>query len=162
METMENSKPQNSQSNLKSKMKILQIVQKNFETVGVHPNLKSHPYPLNGKILMGIFILGMGVVCNFQYTFHEAKTFSESVQSMYIGSMVFLILFILMRFILNVNDLFEFIDDCESMANTGEAKTVLIKYFANIHDVENEKNSSLEIFIIGNHLWGSYSIRAEI
>lgn len=117
---MENSTPENSQSTLKQEKRVFQMAQKNFAILGIHPNLRAQPYHLNGRIRLGIFILGANIVCNLKYTFYEAKTVKELMQSVYFGSVVGLIAFILLIILVNVKKLFEHIEDCEDVANTSK------------------------------------------
>lgn len=105
-------------SELPQKIKVFQLTQKNFSTAGITANLVTNSYPLNAKILLGFLILGSAIVCNFKYTFYEAKTFIEYTQSVYMGSMATIIILVLLILINHVKKLFEFINGIESVANT--------------------------------------------
>lgn len=114
---MENSKQKHLQ--VKSpNHKVFQLTQKYFATAGIVPNLAIQPYPLNGKISIGFLLLGSSLICNFKYTFYEARTFVEYTQSIYMCSIAALIIFALVIIILKVEKLFEFINGCEKLINT--------------------------------------------
>lgn len=114
---MENS---NKESRTTTNMKILQLVQKNFATLGVSPNLSLQPYPFNTKIIIGFVTLSLSLSCNLVFAISEAKTFTEQTQSIYMVSLTVLIMFALTIIILKVNKLFCLIDDCENLVNTSE------------------------------------------
>lgn len=117
------------------KLKIFQLTLKNLATVGISPNLATQPYPLNGKIYLGILILGSGAICNVIYIFQEAKTFSEYSISIYMCSFTILIIFILTILILNVEKLCNlFDDDFENIVNTSEQMSKIF--------ILNPKNNS--------------------
>lgn len=106
------------------KMKIFQLTQKNFATVGVNPHLSLQSYPFNAKILTGFLITSLCLICNFMFAFFEAKTFIEYTQSVYIGSCAAIVIFALVVIVLNVKKLFQLISDCENISNTGQYKII--------------------------------------
>lgn len=101
-------------------MKILELTQKNFATVGVTAHLAHQPYPINAKISIGFLILSSYFICNFVFAFCDAKTFTEYTQSIYVTSAVALIIFCAVVLVLNVKKLFKLIKDCEIIVNTSE------------------------------------------
>lgn len=104
------------------RMKILQVTQKNFATVGISATLSTRTYPLNGQILLDFALLGLYFICYLMYTFFEAKTFAEYTQSIYLSSMIALIIFVLLIIISNVKRLFDVIIDAENLVNSSESK----------------------------------------
>lgn len=106
--------------NLHSKKRIFQIILKNFATVGIEPKLKTQAYPLNGRILIGFCLLTLSMICSFEYTFFEAKTFIGYTQTAFMGSAVVVLILVLLILILNVEELFKFINDCENLVNLSE------------------------------------------
>lgn len=104
------------------KMKIFQLTQKNFFSVGVHPSLSHQPHPFTGKIVIGFLITSSNVVCNLVFAIFKAETLVECTQSIYMGSLAILIIFILLIIIFNVEKLFQIINDCENLVNKREFK----------------------------------------
>lgn len=118
---MENSNPNQSQARKpkpQGKLKVFQVTLQNFAIAGITPNLLHQSYPLNGKISTGFLILGLSMICYFEYTFYEAKTFIEYTQTIYLGSLAALIIFALVIIVGKVKKLFEFMDECEHLVNS--------------------------------------------
>lgn len=97
-------------------MKILQSTQMNLATVGVNPNLQ----PLNLKITIGFLILNLYFICDLVFAIFEAKTFTEYIQSIYMGSCAVLITLALIIIVINMKKLIQAIDDHEILVNTRE------------------------------------------
>lgn len=104
------------------KPKVFQMVQQKFAIAGITPSLSNQPYRFDGSISMGFLIVGLFMVCNFKYTFYEAKTFIEYTQTIYMGSLAALIIFALAIIILNVDKLFQFINDCGNLVRKTNAR----------------------------------------
>lgn len=125
-----------------NKMKILQITQGSFTSLGIGPHLLTREYPLNGNILIGFLLLISAMVCCFSFTFFEAKTFDEYTQSVYMGAATILYVFILAINIFNVENYCTIIDGLENIINTSECHsyfTILltITLFDKCHENEN-------------------------
>lgn len=105
---------------ISSKMKILQLTLKNIATIGVNPNLSLQPFPFNAKIFFAFLILSSYLICNLVFLFYESKTFTERIQSIYMSSGIASAIFCWVILIFNVNKLFETINACENLINTGE------------------------------------------
>lgn len=105
---------------LPQRIKIFQTVQKNFDNLGICVELVSQPYLCNGRVLMGIPIIGSATISNFVYIFYEAKSFSEYTQSSYMCSACILVFIGFAIQILNAKKLFEFINTYENLINTSE------------------------------------------
>lgn len=103
-----------------SKLKIFQLVHKNFANIGISPDLAEQPYPFNGKIIMGSATLLLYVICSLMYLFDEAKTFTENTRTIYMCSLAAVIFFDLMILILNAKELFQLMNECVSIVNTRE------------------------------------------
>lgn len=103
------------------KLRIFQLTQKNLNTVGISPNLLLQPCPLNTKIAIGFLIATSHAICNLVFIFFEAETFSEFTQTIYMGSFAILVIFNLVIFISNVENLFRIIDNCENLVNASES-----------------------------------------
>lgn len=120
IEIMENCEKENPPTKQPSKMKILQLMQKNLASVGVNPNL-SLPYSVNSNILTVFSILTLFLVCNLMYALFEAQTFTEYIQSIYMCSVVIVIIFGFAIIIFNAKKLFQAIDVCENLVNASES-----------------------------------------
>lgn len=104
------------------KMKIFQVIQKNFAMAGFQRKLATQSYPLNGEIFMGFLILGSGLTSILMYIFTEAQTLPEYTQSIYICSIATLLFIDLFIILLNVGKTFNLIDCCEDLANTSKCE----------------------------------------
>lgn len=102
------------------KIMVFQTIQKNFAVAGITPDLVNQAYPLNVKILMGFLLLNAGACFNLIFTLHYAVTFAEYTQSIYVFSLVDLIIFALLIVIMKVDELFKFVDTCYNIVNTSE------------------------------------------
>lgn len=116
---MENSMPENSHKKL-PKIEAFKAIQKSFAMVGITPKLATEMIPLNGRISMGFLILGTGTYFLSVYIFNYAETFSEFMQSIYIASAGLLVAVELVILILQMNEMFEYINYCNRMLNTGK------------------------------------------
>lgn len=127
---MKNSKQKNQTTKSPSKIKIFQCVQKNFATAGVGPVLSLQPYPLNLKIKFG-FLLGIFyIICDLVFLFVEAKTFTEYMQSIYMGFCPTLSIFGLVVIISKAKKLFQVINDCENLVNASKYENRLRVYLS--------------------------------
>lgn len=104
----------------KQKIKILELTQKNFATIGIHPNLVDQSYPFNGKNLLLFLLLTSSVICNLMYVIREAKTFDEYTQSVYMLSFAILTAIGSVSLLWNVTELFNLINGFENLANTSK------------------------------------------
>lgn len=112
-----------------SKLKILQLTQMHFATAGICPKLVEQPYPINGKIFMGFFILTFDIICGMIFLFYEAKTFTENTRTTFMCSLAVLIFLSLLILMFNAKELFQAINDCEKIVNTGECGNLNIYLF---------------------------------
>lgn len=104
------------QSNL-SKLKAFKTIQKHFAVVGISPKLATQSYPLNWKIIMGFLSLGLFTAFICIYTVGYAETFIEYTEAAYVTSLDVLIIFALAILILQVGQLFKFINLIDSALN---------------------------------------------
>lgn len=102
------------------KIKVFQLVQKHFATIGICSNLAEQPYPINTKIIKGSATLILFIICSLIYLSYEAKTISENMRIIYMCSSATLIFLALMILTLNVKELFQVVNDFDSIANTSE------------------------------------------
>lgn len=112
---MENSDPS-------PRITVFQLLQKNLAVAGIIRKLSLQQYPFNRRVLIGFSTLFIETICIFKFTFFEAKTFSESTQSIYMGTVTVVIIVVLFIFVIKAKKLFEFIDDCENVVNTSESQ----------------------------------------
>lgn len=122
MENFQHSQPNKLPNSQLSKMEIFQLAQQKFATIGINRELALQPYRLNDTLLMGFSMLGLSTVCIFEFTFLEAKTFSQYTQSSYMGSYMVTIILALLIIIFKVAKLFELINECEDLVNTSEGR----------------------------------------
>lgn len=112
--TQEKSKPK------PPKLKVFELIQKNFATAGITPSLADQSYPFNMIILSGFLALSSGIYCTFIFILYGAQTSVEYTQSVYTCSMVILFILVLLILILKVDNLFELINGCAELVNTSE------------------------------------------
>lgn len=102
------------------KILVYRTIQKTFAVAGVTPKLVTQAYPLNVKVVMGFILLNLMAIFNLIFTLCYAKTFAEYTQSIYVFSLVDLIIFALLIVIFKVEDLFKYVDTCCDIVNTSE------------------------------------------
>lgn len=117
---MENFKQEKSKPKSLPKLKVFELIQRSFATVGIAPILVDQSYPLNGRILFGFLLLDSGICITVKFIIYEAKTFAEYTQCIYGCSMGAIIIISLLILILKVKKLFEFVSDCDGLVNTSE------------------------------------------
>lgn len=103
---------ENSQSS-SPKLKLFQTLQKNLSSIGI---VRRHPF--NARIALILLILGVGIIFESVYIFHEAQTYLDYTQSICMFSGVILVTFNLLIMALYLTELFEIIDHCECISNT--------------------------------------------
>lgn len=124
--TNENSRRKNPKPK-QPKMLVFQAIQKTFAVAGITRKLVTQAYPLNVKIVMGFLLLNTGATINLIYTVWYADTFAEYTQSIYVFSLVELLVFALLIVIFKVDELFKFVDTCNGIVNTSEChKTKIV------------------------------------
>lgn len=116
---MESSKQEKPQPKL-PKIKAFKTIQKNFAAVGISPSLITQSQPLDGKISIIFLTICSLLTLICVDIFNDAETFSEFTQSIYIASVLVLILFVLMVLIFKADDLFKFIAGCDTIINERE------------------------------------------
>lgn len=99
-------------------MNLLQIVEKNFATLGLSPS--NQIYPINGKVLFGFLVFECTTVSQFMYIFNVANGFMEymEVVSATSGTIVMFICFV--TIMARKTTIFESIDDINKLINTSE------------------------------------------
>lgn len=102
------------------KIKAFQNLEQKFAFIGIGPNLATQTYPLNIKIFMGILLLGSAIISTLVYATKEAKTLAEYTQSLFVCSILILIMFMLLTIILNVKTFYEYIIDLNAVINTSK------------------------------------------
>lgn len=102
------------------KIRVLQLMQKNLNTIGIVRDLVDQPYPLNVKILLGFLTVISSFFCNLMFTVREAKTFAEYTESVYMSSLAALIILALIIYLFNIAKLYSLRDGFEYLANTSE------------------------------------------
>lgn len=113
---MENSNQENPQPKL-PKIEAFKAIQKQLAIVGFGPKTTPQSHPFNGRILRGFLALSTAIIALCVYIFNDAETFLECMQSIYIASDLFLIVFALIILIIQKDEVFEFINRCESVLN---------------------------------------------
>lgn len=119
---MENSTGESSKS--VHQIKIFQTIKKNLSTIGIGPNSAKQLRPFNAKIFVNLSAVGIGFIGTLMYIIIEARTFLEFAQSIYMCSTFVLVACILMTLIFNLSELFETIDNCESLVNTSKWRKI--------------------------------------
>lgn len=121
---MENSEQEASTSHPPKQRRAFELIEKNFAIVGITPSLVHQPYPLNGAILFGFFLLGLDILCVLLFVLNDAESFAEYTQCAYIISIMTSLILVLLSLIVTVKELFEFIDDGNDLFNTSKFNTV--------------------------------------
>src|ERR1044071_4785657 len=116
---MENFNQEKSKSQ-STKLKVFEISQKYFATIGITSNLTSKSYPFNGIVLFGFLMLCVNIYCTSMFIIFGAKTFAEYTQSVYVTTLLTLVIFCLLIITLKVNNLFEFINKSDDIVNTSK------------------------------------------
>lgn len=100
---------------------IFQAIQRTYAMAGITPVLLTQAYPLNAKIMMGFLLLNIAAIFNLIFTLCYAQTFAEYTQSIYVFSLMNLLIFALLIIILKVDKLFEFFNECADIVNSSES-----------------------------------------
>lgn len=102
------------------KIKILQLTQQNFATIGISPNLVLQSYPINVKIFLGLFTSNSYIICSMIYLIYTANSITENTQIIFMSLVAAVIVLLLFALIVNAGGLFKYINDCEDIVNTSE------------------------------------------
>lgn len=99
------------------KLQAFKSIRKNFALMGISPKLATQPFPLNGEIFMNFLVFCSWIIFICVYISNEEQTLFELTQSIYIGSVGFLVVLALLILIFKVEQLFEYINRTEDMLN---------------------------------------------
>lgn len=124
LSTMENAVQQPKPKSQLSKAKGFEITLEWLAALGISPALPTQAYPSNGRILVGFLILGCATTCTFVFILNDAKTFIEYTQTTFACSLMTLGFFALVTLTLKSNNLFEWINECDELADTSELKSI--------------------------------------
>lgn len=122
-------------------MKIFQLTQKNFATIGISPILSYQSWSLNAEILIGFSITTVSFICTLVFAFSEAKTFIEYTQSIYIGSCAVIVILALVVIVFNVKKFFQLINDCENITNTSK------------YEISSSIDSTIQLILMKNKMF---------
>lgn len=120
---MENFQQERSQSE-SPKLVVFKAIRRNFAVIGIGPELATQTYPINRKIFIGFLALCLVIASLLAYISNDAETFADYTQSIYVCSIAVLITFALAFTISNAGQLFDFINICNSVANTSTCKSM--------------------------------------
>lgn len=102
------------------KMKILQATKKQLAMIGISKSLTLQTHPFNGRILMSLLALNVTLVFFSLYIIYDAESFAEYMQCVYAMSLTIQIIFDLITAALQANQLFEYIENSESLIDFSE------------------------------------------
>lgn len=113
---------------LSQKMKLFQLVHKNFVILGIDSNhsMPQNAYLYNHKILAGFSVLGLTIISCFMYILREANTFFDYAQCICSILVTITIILSFMTFASKTSKLEEFYDFAEKNIE-GEEKSVCLK-----------------------------------
>lgn len=100
-------------------MKIFEMIQRNYVTLGVSPlNQWTEKYLFNGRILFGVLLFGYLILSQVAYIFRVASEFTEYVECISTTSASFIILVSFAAIVHRKTTLFECIANMEKLINT--------------------------------------------
>ena len=97
-------------------MKIFQQIQKDFAIYGIG----SHQKPFNMRNWMVIFMFSLSIILNIFYFIFDAKTFDEYAKSILITTAMINAASIFVFLILNMQTMFDIINDGEQLINDSQ------------------------------------------
>lgn len=139
---MENSRENHDQPK-SSNMQIFQFVQKKFAAAGINRALATQAYLLNGIFVNNLLILIATLASSLLHAIYEAESIFDYIQAAYAISMEIVIVVDSLIIILKANTLFDLIEDCERVVNTGEYSN-WITYFHRLVFKRQTKFSALK------------------
>lgn len=101
-------------------IKIFRLSQKYFAILGICSTLMVQPYPFNREISTTYLALGSGLICDYIFIRHEAKSFWEYIQSIYLCSISILASAVFSLIAFRASLLFEYIANIGSVLNFGK------------------------------------------
>lgn len=116
---MENTREQKLQSQFR-KIKVFQIIQKNLASVGIGPNSSLELRQFNAKILLISLIYALAIMSHILYISKDAETFAEYTQCTYMCCTMTLTAAIWIIIIVQLEEFFKVIHDCECLVNTSK------------------------------------------
>lgn len=95
------------------KMKIFQIVQKNYSWLGISAYQSMQSYPFNGRILLGFFLFASSFIAHFVFIFATANDFMEYVEGICTASACIIICVCFTSIVFQMTAIFKCIYDIE-------------------------------------------------
>lgn len=103
-----------------AKLKVFHTVQKNFAFFGIDPYLLTPKKSFNKRILLGFLIQALAAISTFIFIYHEAKSFTQYTQSIYMFSLSIGIILVIVNMTFKLQELLMLYKGAESIANTSE------------------------------------------
>lgn len=122
---MENQPNENKPQPNPSKIKVFQLTQKRFASIGIAANQSKR---FNWKILLGFLAISSYILSEMIFIImNDAQTFADYTQSIHICSIFAFQLFCFLIIVLKMDDLFASFAICEMVVNTSEYRIRVTK-----------------------------------
>lgn len=105
---------------VKKKLKIFQLIKRNFAILGISSNSLNKKYLLNKNVLTASLFYGLNFTLNAIFLFCKANNFQEYTDSIYVTTAVLTIFVCYVITIFKVTNIFEFIEHCETIVDESE------------------------------------------
>lgn len=105
----------------KPKMKIFEIVQKQYAVLGISSSQQStETYPISKKVFLGLLLFGYTTVSEFVYTFYMSRDFMEYVECICSLSGNIIIFICFAAVVIRERAIFEMIGNIEKFIDTSK------------------------------------------
>lgn len=129
MDHLEHKNPhqQRPQQQQHPKLKAFLLIQKYLALTGISSALLTQTYPVNGRILFGIFATSFSVICQLIYIQNDAETVADYIQSIYLFSLMIIIFFATIILIVKRAALYEYMNAVDELINIGKSPKWIIE-----------------------------------
>lgn len=102
---------------------VFEVVQKNFDMLGINSKQSEKPNPINKRIFVGFVLLFCNALFQYLYVFHEAHEFQEYIESIYMASIGTVSFVVLSNTVIKMKTFFSLISSVDATMNELENDT---------------------------------------
>ena len=100
-------------------MKLFQVIQKKFTTLGINRSESSQKWLFNERIILLFVIFAYACTTSIIFLYKEAKTFGEYTININVTITLVSISFVFTIAAINIQNIFKFFDDFERIIDRG-------------------------------------------
>ena len=115
-------------------MRLFEEVQRNFAVLGIS-SIAANQNSFNCRTVIGLLTFGSSTFLHLVFLFHEAKTFGEYTDNIYMTTATVATAVCFINVILNMNKVFQYIESLDEIVNKSEYVFPIEKNYIKISSI---------------------------